>query len=164
MRKNYIHECKTIQENCTDNAETHHILAAENGRLSMWFQLAPAVVAALSGFQAAGELIPQWASPVWIWVAAASATVTAVSTVLNPLKAYFDHLNAAKGFTVLKHEARALRRTFGTDMDEASFKATVKNLHDRYNDLVRAVPPTTKKAFEEARRRIQEGVHEPDER
>lgn len=161
MRKNYIHECETIEQYCTYNAETHHILALKNEKLSIWFQLIPAVVAALSAFQSTGQLLP-WTSPIWGWIAATAATITAVSTVLNPLKAYFDHFNAAKSFTVLKQDARALRETFSNGMDDQTFKVAVQNIHERYNDLIRVVPPTTKETFDEARKRIKAGVHKPD--
>ncbi|MCL4417349.1 MAG: SLATT domain-containing protein [Actinobacteria bacterium] len=162
MRRKLLQECKTIQDYCKYNAEAHHIIAAKNEKLSIWFQLIPAVIAALSGFQSTGLIIPQWTSPVWGWLAATAAIVIAVSTVLNPLKAYFDHLNAAKSFVVLKHDARALCDTFSTDMNNETLKQAIKNLHERYNDLVKSAPPTTKEAFEEARKRINDGRHEPD--
>lgn len=163
MRKKLLQECKTIQDYCKYNAEAHHILVAKNEKLSLWLQLIPAIIAALSGFQSNGLLVPQWASPVWGWLTATAATVMAVSTVLNPLRTYFDHLNAAKSFVILKHDARALYETFSVGMNDESLAQAVNNLHQRYNDLVKSVPPTTKESFEEARLRIKDGRHEPDE-
>lgn len=158
MRENYINECKTIVENCTYTAETHHIIAIRNKKLSLGFQLTPAVIAALSGLLVAGKVIPDW----WIWLTVLSSVVTAVASVLNPLKEYYDHLNAAKNFTVLKHETRALKDVFGSNMKDEDFFLTVKNLHDKYNELVRFVPETNNKLFKKAQKRIKEGVHEPD--
>lgn len=69
---------------------------------------------------------------------------------------------AAKGFTVLKNDARALHQTFGPRMADEAFEVAVRNLHDRYNDLARSTAATDDAAFEKARKKIQEGLHEPD--
>lgn len=159
MREKYSEECKIINQNCTYSAEAHHTIATRNKRLSMWFQIMPAVVAALSGVLVAGSVVPSWFN----WLTVISAVVTAVASVLNPMKEYYDHLNAAKNFTVLKHEARTLGDVFGTKMDDNSFAVSVENLHRRYADLIKFVPPTDNKSFEQTRKRIKAGIHEPDE-
>jgi hypothetical protein len=71
-------------------------------------------------------------------------------------------LNAAKNFTALKHKARALKDTFGLDMQDEVFFAAVKSLHDEYINLIKLVSPTDEKSFNKARERIKKGVHEPD--
>lgn len=157
-REKFIGECKQIKQNCEYSAETHHILANRSKLLSIWFQLIPAIIAALSGILVAGQLIPFW----WAWLTTISAVVTALGSILNPLKDYYDHLNAAKNFTVIKHDARALYETFESDLSDKDFAVATKLIHDRYNDLVRFVPATNKSAFEEARGRIRSGVHKPD--
>lgn len=158
MREKYLNECKIIKENCEYTAETHHIIAARNKNLSIGFQLVPAIIAALSGVLVVGAVVPIW----WGWLTVLSAVITAVASVLNPLKAYYDHLNAAKNFTALKHEARGLKDTFSSNMEDKEFFIAVKNLHDKYNNLVKFVPPTDEKSFNKGRERIKKGVHEPD--
>lgn len=157
-RERFIGECKQIKQNCEYSAETHHIIANGSRSLAIWFQLIPAVIAALSGMLVAGQLIPFW----WAWLTTISSVVTAIGSVLNPLKDYYDHLNAAKNFTVIKHDARALYETFQSNLSDKDFAVETKLVHDRYNDLVKFVPATNNKAFEEAKKRIKSGVHEPD--
>jgi len=158
MREKYLNECKVIKENCEYTAEAHHIIAARNKRLSIGFQLVPAIIAALSGILVVGAVVPIW----WGWLTVLSAVVTAVASVLNPLKTYYDHLNAAKNFTALKQEARGLKDTFSSTMEDKEFFSAVKNLHEKYNNLIKFVPPTDKKSFSEGRERIKRGVHKPD--
>ena len=120
-------------------------------------QLVPALAAAAMGTLAVGQVVP-----VWVGVAATiAAIVTAIGTVLNPQRSCFQHLSAAKAFTVLKHDARAARdRDLLLTDEEAACLST--SLHDRYNDLVRMAPPTEDWAFNKARVRVQSGVHKPD--
>ena len=158
MKKQLIAECIHIQDNCTYTAEAHHNLADRGKRLGFCFQVVPSVITALL----AAVVTLGWAPLILNGLTVIGAVISAVGNVLNPLKDYFDHLNAAKNFTVIKHDARVLRYTFSVTMSDKEFAIAVENLHNRYNDLVRFVPPTDKKAFEEARKRIQSGVHDPD--
>ena len=158
MKEKYLDECKIIKENCEYTAEAHHIIAVRNEKLSIKLQLVPAVVATLSGILVAGTVIPIF----WGWLTVLSAVITAVASILNPLKTYYDHLNAAKNFTALKHEARSLRKTFSSNMKDEEFFVSVKNLHDKYNNLIKFVPPTDEKSFDKARKRIKIGIHESD--
>jgi hypothetical protein len=158
MREKYLNECKIIKDNCEYTAEAHHIIAARNERMSIGFQLVPAIIATLSGILVVGMVVPIW----WGWLTVLSAVITAVASILNPLRVYYDHLNAAKNFTALKQEARALKDVFGSDMKDEVFFTAVKNLHDKYNSLIKFVPPTDEKSFNKGRERIKKGVHEPD--
>jgi hypothetical protein len=90
------------------------------------------------------------------------AVITAVGTVINPQRSFFQHLSAAKAFTIMKHDARAAVDRASSLTDKES-EYISEGLHGRYNDLVRLAPPTEDWAFEKARERIQSGVHRPDE-
>jgi hypothetical protein len=157
MRDKYIEECKTIGQNCTYTAETHYDLAKSAKLQAILFQVVPAVCAAVtSAFVAAG------ASTNLLPITILSATISAVASVLNPNRAYEEHLSAARAFTALRHDARFLAEATSTRMSDDAFAVAVENLHERYNDVLKSTPPTTKKAFERARVRVQSGVHEPD--
>jgi len=158
MRQKYNKECKSIEENCTYTAETHHIIALRNKKLSTGFQIVPAGVAAVLGVLVGGGVIPFW----FIWLSVVSAVISAVGNVLNPMKEYYDNLNSAKNFTTLKHDARALCEVFSSKMDDKAYTIAVQALHERYNDLVRFAPLTDEKSFEKAQKRIKSGVHKPD--
>ncbi|MFA6536584.1 MAG: SLATT domain-containing protein [Candidatus Paceibacterota bacterium] len=158
MKDKYIKECEAIKQNCTYTGEAHHIIADKQKRLAGYFQIIPAVVAAVLGVLVGSGSVPSW----FIWLSVISAVVAAVGNVLNPLKDYYDNLNAAKNFVTLKQDARSLEETFSAAMSDAEFATATKSLHDRYNDLVRFAPPTDKKSFEEAQKRVKSGVHELD--
>ena len=158
MKEAYQDECRTIQENCTYTAETHHIIADKKHRLAVFVQLVPAIITAITGTAALANIYPT----VTGFLTVVAAVTTAVANILNPFKAYQDHLNAAKNFTVIKHEARALCETFSLRLDDTEFALRVEELHRRYNDLIKVVPATDNDSFEEARRKIKSGIHEPD--
>jgi|SRR5437016_8017710 len=155
MKDQYVDECKVIEENCTYTSETHHLMAHAFRRQALGFQLGPAVVAAGS------SAISTLGGPAWLpLLTMISSIIAAVATVLNPNKSYQEHLNAAKAFTALKHDARFLANAETAVLSDDSFIERVRTLHDRYNVLVGAVPATTTKYFARARVRVQTGIHE----
>ncbi len=159
IRDKYIEECKKIDQNCRYTAETHHIIANRNKNSATWYQLVPAVIAAVLGVLVVTEQFPIWS----IWLGVISASVSAMGGVLNPLKEYYDHLNAAKNFTILKQDANSLHKTFYVGMTDEELGDAVRNLHDRYNEVIKFVPPTDEKAFKKSQERIKSKVHELDE-
>jgi len=158
MKEKYIAECALIQQNCTYTAEAHYILALSGKRKAFWLETIPAVCAALSGALIGAKIIEPNLLPITIL----SATVSAVAAVINPNQVYQEHLSAACSFTTLKHDARFLRDTQSVRMTEDAFMTSVENLHQRYNELLKAVPPTDDKSFKKAQKVIQAGTHEPD--
>lgn len=158
MQENYINEAKQIKQNCEYNAETHHIIAKRFKKWSFLLQVLPATVAAVSG-----SLVAAGKSPASLLVlTVVSSVITAIASILDPNKGYQDHLNAAKNFTILKHEARSLHETFGSRMTDEAFAIAVENIHRKYTDLVKMAPPTDDEAFMQAREKIQDRLHEPD--
>ena len=151
-------EVNTIEQNCVYTAEAHHTIALRSKRLSGWFQIIPASIAAVLGVLVGGGVVPDW----FVWLSVMSAVIAAVGNILNPMKDYYDNLNAAKNFTALKHDARALRDVFSSKMNDDEYMIAVQTLHSRYNDLLRFVPPTDEKSFERARKRVRDGIHKPD--
>lgn len=160
MRDAYKLECSAVEENCTYTAETHHIIATRKQKLGTRLQIVPAVIAAVLGVLAGTNVLTPWT----IWFSVIAAAISAIGNVLNPFAEYYAHLNAAKSFTILKQDARALRDTFSGTMNDEVFCAATQSLHDRYDDLVRLAPPTDNKVFEEARRRVRAGIHKLDGR
>jgi hypothetical protein len=155
----HLNECSRLEEAATYTAETHHILA---NRQQLWYkilQLVPAVASAVVVTLVVGKVVPSWVGiPALI-----AAIVTAIGTVMNPQQSYFEHLSAAKAFTVIKNDARAICE-LAAAVPAAETAADTKSLHERYNDLVRVTPPTEDWAFDKARKRIHSGVHKPDEK
>lgn len=153
-----ITECKQIQEDSTYTAEAHYIIADKLSKKAFWYKVTPACITVFSAFQLLTG------SPSWVaWVTLLSGLVTIMNVFMEPEKRARGHLFAAKNFTVLKHEARALHESFKDFITEDEFYHTVKRLRERYDLLVQFTPSTDDKvAWEKARERIKSGVHTAD--
>lgn len=158
MRDQYIDECAVIQQNCTYTAEAHHIVALEAKRKTLWLEIIPASCAAVTSTLVAAGIAGTWLLPLTIL----AATVSAVAAVLNPNKMYQEHLGAAKNFTAMKHDARFLRESQVLRLSDDALIVAVETLHHRYNELLKATPPTDNKSFAKAREIVQRNIHEPD--
>lgn len=148
--ENLKNECRTIEDNARHTAEAHHILASRSKTQAFWFEVVPAVIASLSGLLVVGEVIPVW----WGWVTVVSAVITATSSIVSPHKSYYENLNAAKSFTVVKHRARSLHATFALTMTEQEFIKEVRGLSDYYNQLILLTPPTQEWAYKKAVKKL----------
>jgi lysylphosphatidylglycerol synthetase-like protein (DUF2156 family) len=158
MREHYLDECGIIHQNCTYTAEAHHIMALSAKRKAFWLAVIPAVIAAATSALVAAKIAGEWL----LTFTVISATVSAIAGVLNPNKAYQDHLVAARDFTAIKHDARFLRDSRATMMTDDVLAVSVEHLHQKYNELLKSAPPTEQKGFESARKIVQTGIHDPD--
>lgn len=130
---------------------------ADKGK-AFGLEVIPSVGSAISGTLVAIG----WAGTELLLITIAGAVVTAVSSVLNPSKSYQQHLEAAKNFTALKHDARFLHEGRCHRLTDEAFAECVESLHQKYNELIKVVPPTNSKAFKKAQEVVQGGAHDPD--
>lgn len=153
-----ITECKRIQEDSTYTAEVHHIISHKLHKRAFWCKLIPSSITVLSAF----ALIAGY--PNWIaWVTLISGAVTMLNVFISPQESARQHLFAAKNFTVLKHESRSLHESFREFLTKDELFSAVKLLREKFNLVVQFTPPTDDdKAFEKARQRIKEGIHQSD--
>lgn len=149
---NLKNECRTIEDNARHTAEAHHTLASRSKTLAFWFEVTPAVIASLSGLLVVGEVIPNW----WGWVTVVAAVISATSSVVSPHKSYYENLNSAKSFTVVKHRARSLRSSFTSSYSEQELFKEVRSLSEYYNQLILLTPPTEEWAYKKAVKKISE--------
>lgn len=159
MKDEYIKECKTIHENCIYTAEAHHQMALSAKRIAIWLEIVPAICAAVTGILVAAGIAPDQ----FILVTVVSSTITAVAAVLNPNKNYQAHLEAGKNFTALKHDARFMCKATVNRVGDEAFGVCVEGLHNRYNELIKTVPPTSPESFAKAQAVIKSGAHNPDD-
>lgn len=145
-------ECATIEDNARHTAEAHHILADKAKRTAFFLEVVPAVIASLSGLLVVGQAIPAW----WGWLTVVSAVITATSSIVSPHKSYYENLNSAKSFTVVKHRARSLKSSFSSFYSEDEFYKEVRALSEYYNQLVLLTPPTQEWAYQKAREKLTE--------
>lgn len=158
MKDKYIAECKVIQQNSTYTAVAHYQMALSAKSRAFWFEVFPAVCAAVTGALVASGVVSERLLPITIL----SAAISAVAAVLNPNRTYQEHLSAARSFTAIKHDARFLHEVKSSGLSDDAFAILVENLHQKYNELLKAVPPTDAPSFAKAREIVQAGIHEPD--
>lgn len=152
-----VDECRTIEENCLYTAAAHHQIAADTERWVRWLKLVPAAIAAISGWAVLAGYTAQIG-----WFSILSGLATAMAVALDVDKRWRDHQDAARQFTVLRHDARSTHQTFAFEMERDDFAPAVKRLAERYNELVSRAPPTTEKAFEKGRKKVIAGIYAPD--
>lgn len=153
-----INECKQIEADSTQTAETHHIIAHKASSRAFWLKFIPALVTVISaGFLLRG--VDNWVA----WVTLISGIVTVSNILMKCDEKSAEHLFAAKSFTILKHQARVLYKTFKNFIDEKDFYHQVITIRENYNLLVQFAPPTDdEKAYDKASERIKKGVHRTD--
>jgi hypothetical protein len=115
----------------------------------------PAIIAASSGLLVVGQVIPVW----WGWATVVSAVVTATTSIVSPQKSYYENLNAAKSFTVVKNKAHALHAAFASSLTETELFKEIRNLADYYDQLVLLTPPTAEKAYKKAVKKLSQRVN-----
>jgi len=145
-------ECTVIENNARYTATTHHIVATNSKQLSFWLESIPAIIASASGLLVVGGVVPVW----WGWLTVVSSVITATTSIIGPQKNYYENLNAAKSFTIVKHKARSLRESFSSFLSEDEYVKDVRNLAESYNQLILLTPPTQEKAYRKASKKIKD--------
>lgn len=150
-----IKECQKLEHDCLYTAEVHYLIASKLRKKAFWFKLLPALITVVS------IIALLLGSPNWVsWFTLISSIIIIINVLNEPDKKSNDHLFAAKSYTSLKHEARALHECFKEYMNIDELKLNVKNLRDKYSSLVNFTPMTDdEKCWEKARKRIKSGVH-----
>lgn len=149
--ENLRDECRTIEDNARHTAEAHHIIASSNKTKAFWLEIIPAVAAALFvSVLVVGDRVPEWVG----WVAAVSAIFSATNSVMSPHKSYYENLNAAKSFTVVKNKAHLLASFLAGCYTEKEFCEAVKALSEIYNQLILVTPPTEEWAYKKAKEKL----------
>lgn len=165
VRDCLIKECKTIAENSLYTAQAHFEVANEKENWRKRLLTIPAVVAATGAIAAVAFSLSDTFAGAKLFIdglVAVSASVSAVASFLNFDKQVGNHYQAAKSYTLLRHDANSLEQTFSKVLTDDEFKQKVESLRDRYSTLVQATDATDEKAFSKARENIQSGRFEMD--
>ena len=154
-----VQECQQLQEDSTYTAEVHYGISSKLLCRAFFIKLVPAIVTVSGIILTLSNIFPNISS----WIALITGSVTLFAIITEPEKRGKDHLAAAKNYTVLKHDARALHESYKGFMSAKDFFYEVKRLRDRYGSFVQNTPATDdEKAWEKARAKIKSGVHEAD--
>ncbi len=165
LRDCLIKECKTIAENSLNTAQAHFEVANEKENWRKRLLTIPAVVAAIGAMAATAFSLSDTYAGAKLFIdglVAVSASISAVASFLNFDKQVGNHYQAAKSFTLLRHDANSLEQTFSKLLTDDEFKHKVESLRDRYSTLVQATDATDEKAFKKARENILSGRFEMD--
>src|SRR3989338_2913187 len=140
-------ECRTIEDNARHAAKAHHIIASWSKRKAFWLEITPAISAALFvSLLVVGEQVPEWVG----WIAVVSAIFSATNSVMSPQKSYYENLNAAKSFIVVKNKAHMLASSLAGCYTEKELCEAVKAHAETYNQLILVTPPTEEWAYKKA--------------
>ncbi len=156
-REHLINECKKIEENSTYTGDSHQIIYTRESRKATIIKSLSAITSTIGGFLILAGA-PNWTA----WIAVISGIVGTIHAVFDPERKAREHLTAAKNFTILKHESSSLYNTFSNFMDDMQYYYEMRKLSDKYNKICEVSPPTDDKSFEQARKKIKEGIHIKD--
>jgi hypothetical protein len=144
--ENLKNECLVIENNARYTAETHHIMASSSKFKANCIEIIPAIFSAIFlSLLVVGEEVPIWFG----LVAIISAISSTSNIILNPQRSYYENLNAAKNFIVIKNRAKSLG-SLGNFYTEKEFYEAFKALSESYNQLILMTPPTEEKAYKKA--------------
>lgn len=152
-----LNELEVLRSNCEYNAEAHYISAKKADKLTSYFQIYPAILSAFSSLVASTT-----DSSFPLFVSVASASITAISSILDPKKKFDEYKFAGHNYTKLKHEIRRVKDIYSVDMSDEDLTNKLEELTAKYNEINDTSPLTEEKSFNIARTKIQKGIHKPD--
>jgi gas vesicle protein len=152
-----LDELNTVEENCLYTAQAHFAIGNSKGTVVKVVYIGAAVLSAIGGALVAAGL------PSWLGILPTmGGVVGAVATALGADKNVHTHFVAANVLTKLRHEARALRETFSSMMSQEELARETLRITNSYNNMIQGLPPTDKRAMNEACSAIQTGRFQPD--
>ena len=152
-----LDECKIVEENCLYTSQTHFQMASKAESQARLLLIIPSFIAAISG------ILTAIGFPSWIGAfAAVSGLITGIASFLGVDKKAGVHKQAGNILTALKHEARTLHEAYWQEIPREQLIAEVRRIHDKYNTLIQILETTDNSAFEEGRKRIKNGLFNPD--
>lgn len=146
-------EFERIQENCLYSAQAYFEAAK---RAEFWGRLmvfVPACVSALSGFMSAMNKTPTWGA-----VSAVAGAVAATASFLGATKKAADFQSSARSYTSLRHNVHVEIALLSTARDWIDAQSTLRSLNSSYVQIVSTDVPMPNRAFNVARKRIQQGM------
>ncbi|MFN0133107.1 MAG: SLATT domain-containing protein [Phycisphaerales bacterium] len=153
LRQTMRTEASNVIEDASHSSKGHWNAAASTGALHYWLGLPAAVLAAVSGGSALADQKELAGALAFL-----SAALAAVVTFVNAEKRSAEHKAAGDSYSALKNEARHFREIeLASSNDFEQVQTRLKELFKRRDELNRASPGIPNKAFERARRGIEQG-------
>jgi hypothetical protein len=158
LRNKLLNECEVVRDNCEYIAESHYLSAKRAEKTKYIFEIIPAALSAISGILTGAGFLPDWT----IWFSVFSASVAAISGVLDPSKKYRDFSTAGHTFTALKHKARFLKEVLSETLTDQELTKATQSLHEEYTTTIKMTPLTEEDMFKKGSEKIKVGVHKQD--
>lgn len=146
-------EAQRIEEDATYSSCGHFEASKPWATLNLWLGIPATLASAAAGVSALNDL-PTLASIIAFAVAAG----TALMTFLAPTERHKRHSDCGNAYATLRNEVRifqSIECASGTPIDE--LQAQLKEFDKRRNDLNASSPIIPERAFEKARRGIEQG-------
>ena len=159
IREKIKKEAKRVEEDSLYSAKGQFVAASHWTRVHLWLGIPSAVLAAVAGVSA----LPQfdYNNIIAGVLAIIVATLTAITTFLNPNEKANSHLNAGNKYNSLGNEARIF---FDIDCyqenSDAELTKQLKVLAKLRDELNQSSPQIPRWAYEKARKGIEEGEAE----
>ncbi|WP_345962795.1 SLATT domain-containing protein [Streptomyces sp. BRB040] len=146
-------ELERICENCLYSAQAYFEAAKSAdfwGRLMVFI---PACISALAGFMSALNKTPTWGA-----LSAVAGAVAATASFLGATKKAADFQSSARSYTALRHRVQLQLGLLAKEDAWEEARETLRSANDAYVQIVTTDMPVTNRAFNIARKRIQQGM------
>lgn len=154
-KNNLIKEAQRIEEDSLYSSKGHFCAAHFWTKFHLWLGVPTAVFAAIAGASALARFD---ASNIVAGVLAILvAALAAVSTFLNPNEKANVHLNAGNDYNSLRNKARIFHEIEIETSNLPALSKKLKELNNERDDLNRNSPQIPNRAFQKARKGIEEG-------
>ncbi len=159
-----LYQCRSLEEQCLFAAQGHYETAKTKKKLRLICVVIPALIAAAgSGAALMGGIIPSNLQSTVSVITALAAIVAALSALFEVDGQSSKHLYIGHQFNALRLEVNHLHKIEALAMPLTETSARLERYLVEYRTLVRTSDLTDQKAFERARKAIEEGIHEPSE-
>ena len=146
-------ELQRLHENCLYSAQAYFEAAKSAefwGRVMVFI---PACVSAISGFMSALNKTPTWGA-----VSAVAGAVAATASFLGSTRKSVDFQSSARSYTALRNRIQLQLGLLMKDDTWDEARETLRSMNDAYVQIVTADIPVPNRAFDVARKRIQQGM------
>jgi len=150
-----VKEAKRIEEDAIFSSKAHYEASRQWSNVYLWLGVPTAIIAGVSGVSAFEEY-----KVVAGVTAILAAGLVSISTFLNPSEKAQAHYTAGQKFTALKNRTRIFREIEVLENKENSLSKNLLALSSQRDSINEVSPQIPRKAFEKARKGIEEGESE----
>ena len=149
---NIVKEAKRIEEDSIYSSKSHYEASRSWNKVYLWLGVPTAIIAGISGISAFEEY-----KTIAGITAIFAAGLASISTFLNPSSKAQAHYTAGQKFTALKNRTRIFREIEIYNTENLNLNEKILSLSNERDSINETSPQIPRKAFEKARKGIEEG-------